>query len=81
MNAIRQIVSPQNGRLFIDLPKEFIQMRFEVIVLPIDESVEQTQLQRKMADFLATLPDNDPALSEEEIMAEVKAARTARYAK
>ncbi len=37
MNALRQIVSPQNGRLWIDLPKEFSQKRFEVIVLPVDE--------------------------------------------
>ena len=37
MNAIRQIVIPQNGRIWIDVPKEFFQKRVEVIVFPVDE--------------------------------------------
>ncbi len=41
MNALRQIVSPQNGRIWIDLPKEFSQKRFEVIVLPVEEPDEE----------------------------------------
>ena len=44
MNAIRQIVSPQNGRIWIDVPKEFAQKRFQVIVLPIEETDEPSLL-------------------------------------
>ena len=39
MNALRQIVVPQNGRLWIDVPKEFSQKRVEVIVLPVEGSI------------------------------------------
>lgn len=35
MNAIRQIVSPQDGRLSIEIPKEMDAQAFEVIVLPL----------------------------------------------
>ena len=81
MNALRQIVSPQNGRLWIDLPKEYQQKRYEVIVLPIDEPSEKEQLQLKMAQFLDTLPADEPALTEAEIMAEIEAVRATRYAR
>lgn len=79
MNAIRQIVSPQNGRLLIEIPKEYQQKRFEVIVFPIDESDAKTQIQNKMAAFLATLPADEPELSEADIIAEIKSVRAARY--
>lgn len=81
MNALRQIVSPQNGRLWIDLPKEYQQKRYEVIVLPIDEPSEKEQLQLKMTQFLDTLPADEPALTDAEIMAEIKAVRATRYAR
>lgn len=79
MNALRQIVSPQNGRLLIEIPKEYPQKRFEVIILPIDDTDTKTQLKTKMAAFLATLPADEPELSEADIIAEIKSVRTARY--
>ena len=79
MNAIRQIVSPQNGRISIDLPNEFTQKRFEVIVLPIDETTEQDILKAKMTAFLNTLPTTEPTITEAEILAEIKAVRKERY--
>ena len=41
MNAIRQIVSPQNGRIWIDVPKEFAQKRVEVVFWPVEEPDEE----------------------------------------
>lgn len=37
MNALRQIVSPQNGRLLIDIPKGMDNQAFEVIVMPLGQ--------------------------------------------
>lgn len=79
MNALRQILSPLNGQLLIDIPKEYQQKRFEVIVLPIEETPEQDILQAKMSAFLNTLPISEPAISETEILAEIKAVRKERY--
>jgi hypothetical protein len=75
MNALRQIVSPFNGQILIDIPKEFKQKRFEVIVLPIDDISEKEILQTKMNLFLNTLPILEPNLSEDDILAEIKAVR------
>lgn len=80
MNALRQVLGPQNGQLIIDLPKEYQQKRFEVIVLPIDDTDIKTQIHIKMDTFLATLPSDETELSNAEILAEIKAVRTARYA-
>lgn len=46
----------------------------------IDETDAKTQLQTKMAAFLATLPADEPELSTAEILAEIKVVRTAHYA-
>ncbi|WP_041257472.1 hypothetical protein [Fibrella aestuarina] len=37
MNALRQIVSPQNGRLSIDVPRGLEDQAFEVIVVPLGQ--------------------------------------------
>lgn len=37
MNALRQIVSPQNGRLSIDVPSGLEDQAFEVIVVPLGQ--------------------------------------------
>lgn len=79
MNALRQIVSPQNGQLLIDIPTEFQQKWFEIIILPIDEDINKERIQTKMSDFLNTLPLNEPDITEAEILAEIKAVRTERY--
>ena len=81
MNALRQIVTPSNGQLLIDIPKEYQQKRFEVIVLPIDETTEQDILKDKMAAFLNTLPSTEPNITDAEILAEIKAVRKERYAR
>lgn len=81
MNAIRQIVSPSNGQLLIDIPKEYQQKRFEVIVLPIEDAQIRENLQEKINAFLNTLPADEPDMTEAEIMAEIKAVRTERYGK
>ncbi|MBB3837208.1 hypothetical protein FHS57_001202 [Runella defluvii] len=79
MNALRQILTPSNGQLLIDIPKEYQQKRFEVIVLPIDETTEQDILKAKMTAFLNTLPTTEPTITEAEILAEIKAVRKERY--
>lgn len=62
MNALRQIVMPKNGKLSVQLPKEYTQKSFEVIVLPIDEPTNIEQIKAKMNAFLETLPDEEPTL-------------------
>ena len=79
MNAIRQIVSPLNGRISIDIPKEYQQKSFEVIILPIDEASDKEQIQAKMARFLQTLPVTEPDLTDADIMAEIKDVRAKRH--
>ena len=37
MNALRQIAIPQNGKLWIDVPKEMNNRAFEVIVMPLEQ--------------------------------------------
>ena len=81
MNAIRQILSPANGKLLIDIPKEYQQKRFEVIVLPIEDTQTKEDLQEKINAFLKTLPTDEPNITEDEIMAEIKSVRTERYGK
>lgn len=49
MNALRQILTPSNGQLLIDIPKEYQQKRFEVIVFPIDEPAEKDSKKLAMA--------------------------------
>ncbi|MCU0339297.1 MAG: hypothetical protein MUE30_05400 [Spirosomaceae bacterium] len=49
MNALRQIISPENGKLLIEIPKEYQQKRFEVIVLPIDEPADKDEKKLAMA--------------------------------
>lgn len=56
MNALRQIAIPENGKLWIDVPKEMNNRAFEVIVLPIDDFFEKENHQAQMIDFLKTLP-------------------------
>ncbi|WP_375444163.1 hypothetical protein [uncultured Fibrella sp.] len=79
MNAIRQIVRPLNGRISIDIPKEYQQNSFEVIILPIDEVPDKEQIQAKMARFLETLPPTEPDLTDSDILAEIKDVRAKRY--
>lgn len=81
MNAFRQIIRSENGKLLIEIPKEYNnQQQFEVILLPFDESVEKEHLQRKIDSFLATLPDSEPQITDEEILLEIKKVRAKRYA-
>ena len=79
MNALRQIVVPKNGKLSVQLPKEYTQKSFEVIVLPIDEPTDIELIRAKMNAFLETLPADEPDLTTDEILAEVKAVRKERY--
>lgn len=79
MNVLRQIVTPQNGKLSVQLPKEYTQKSFEVIVLPINEPTDIELVKAKMNAFLETLPADEPDLTTDEILAEVKAARQERY--
>ncbi|MBO0948312.1 hypothetical protein [Fibrella forsythiae] len=79
MNAIRQIVSPLNGRISIDIPEEYRQKSFEVIILPIDDTSDKEQIQAKMARFLQTLPLTEPDLTDADILAEIKEVRAKRY--
>jgi hypothetical protein len=81
MEFLRQILSPFNGQISIEIPKTYTQKRFEVIVLPIDENTEKISIQSQMALFLSSLPKREPEISEEEIMSEVKAVRIKRYGK
>ena len=79
MNALRQIVIPENGKLWIDVPKEMNNRAFEVIVLPIEDFFEKETLQAKINAFLKTLPADEPTITESEILAEIKDVRTKRY--
>ena len=79
MNALRQIVTPQNGRLSVQLPKEYTQKRFEVIVLPIDEPTDLELIKAKMKAFLETLPIEEPNVTTDEIVAEINTVRKERY--
>jgi hypothetical protein len=81
MNAIRQIISPKNGKISIDIPKQYAQKRFEVIVLPLDEPIELDDIKAKMTAFLATLPAEEAPLTDVDILNEVKTVRSERYAK
>lgn len=81
MDAIRQILSPSNGKLLIEIPEGYQQTRFEVIVLPIEDAQIKERIQEKMTAFLNTLPTDEPAITEEEIMAEIKAVRSERHGK
>ena len=38
MNALREIVTKKNGRVSMRIPKEYAQQRFEIIVIPIEDS-------------------------------------------
>jgi hypothetical protein len=79
LDALRQILSPQDGRILINIPKEYKQKRFEVIVLPIEDVNEADTIQNKLSDFLKSLPKEEPSISEEEILKEVKKVRQERY--
>lgn len=79
MNAIRQIAVSLNGQILIDIPKEYKQKRFEVIILPIEETIEQDILKAKMNAFLNTLPTSEPNISDADILAEIKAIRHERF--
>lgn len=75
MNDIRSIFTPKNGQLLIDIPREYKQKRFEIIVIPIEESEEESILKAKMDAFVKTLPANEPDISEAEIILEIKSVR------
>jgi hypothetical protein len=79
MNALRQIVTQKDGKLSVQLPKEYTQKSFEVIVLPIDEPTDIELIKAKINAFLETLPTDEPDLTTDEILAEVKAVRKDRY--
>lgn len=79
MDALRQILTPQNGKLSVKLPKEYTQKRFEVIVLPLDEPTEIEDIKSKINAFLETLPGSEPDITNNEILAEIKAVRQQRY--
>ena len=79
MNALRQIVTQKDGKLSVQLPKEYTQKSFEVIVLPIDEPTDIELIKAKINAFLETLPTDEPDLTTDEILAEVKAVRKERY--
>jgi hypothetical protein len=79
MNALREIVSPKNGRLSIKIPKEYTQERFEVIVIPIEEKNINETIQRQMEKLLKLLPSQEPNISLEDIVSEIKTIRTERY--
>jgi hypothetical protein len=79
MDAIRQTLAPQNGKLTITLPKEYKQKKFEVIVLPIEEHSEKKSLLEKMNLLISNLPKSNPDITDEDIIAEIKAVRKDRY--
>ena len=79
MNALREIVTAQNGRISILIPREFKQKRFEVIVIPIDDLDEKMALKNKMTAFLETLPKTEPAIDDAMILDEIKEIRKQRY--
>jgi hypothetical protein len=79
MDVLREIVVPKNGKILVRIPKNYPQKRFEVIVIPIEDT-ETDLLKAKMNAFLNTLPNAEPLLSEVEIIDEIKAVRQKRYA-
>ena len=81
MNALRQIVSQFEGKILIEIPKEFKQKKFEVILLPIEDSFENETLKAQISLFLDSLPRIEPDISEAEIIAEIKSVRKINFGK
>lgn len=79
MNALREIISPKNGRLSIVIPKNFNQKRFEVIVIPIEDNEPTTFIKSQMDAFLKTLPNAEPQIDNDLILNEIKEIRQKRY--
>ena len=64
MNVLRQIAIPENGKLWIDVPKEMNNRAFEVIVLPIENFFEKENRQVQIINFLKTHPADEPAIKD-----------------
>lgn len=79
MNAFRRIITPENGKIMVDVPKEYGERRIEVILLPVDEAAEKERIENKINTFLSTLPESEPDISEEEILKEIREVRAKRY--
>jgi hypothetical protein len=79
MDALRQTLIPKDGKLTITLPKDYTQKKFDVIVLPIEENLEKKSLAEKMNLLLSSLPKNEPDITDEEILNEIKEVRKSRY--
>lgn len=38
MNAFRKIIKPENGRIVVEVPKEYDQQNIEVVLTPLNDS-------------------------------------------
>jgi len=82
MNAFRQFMTTSNGDLLIKLPDEYREKRLEVIILSadeVDDSNSLSALKNKWKIFLSSLPIQEPLISDDEILAEIKEVRAKRY--
>jgi len=56
MEVYREIINIENNTLNLQLPKNFKNGKFEVIVLPVDSAKET---KKKPSDYLGCLPKED----------------------
>lgn len=66
MTAIRKIIESSSNSITIDLPEEYVNKKIEVLILPVEESVEQSPKPKyDFSDFYGKLKWEGDALAEQ----------------
>lgn len=64
---VKAILTPDNNRVHVDIPQQYIGRKLEVLLYPIDELIEQEKQPVTMKQFKGTLSKEDTEKLLEEV--------------